>query len=137
MDEEWQWDYIPTIIKKQDHVTIKNRCHPMCNCDDCRVREMLPQCLLNEVVSSSINWSSCFIKHQDLASLQYHTAKTDELSLTHTPVLSIFSNCGLHEYYINAAQGNPNNLRFITDTNHYIIIIRRQITKYLPLVLKR
>ncbi|RWR86223.1 hypothetical protein CKAN_01511000 [Cinnamomum micranthum f. kanehirae] len=40
---------MPTVIKKQDHVTIKNRCYPMCYCDDYRVRELLPQCLLNEV----------------------------------------------------------------------------------------
>ena len=84
---------ILTIIQQKHHVTIKNGSYSMCNGNDCTVGKMLPESLLNQIICSSINRCSSFIKHQYLTFLKQHTAKADQLPLTHTPIFSILTNC--------------------------------------------
>jgi len=60
---------------------------------NCTVREVMPQRLLNQIISGCVDGRSSFVKYQDLAFLEQHPTETHELPLSHAPVLTILSNC--------------------------------------------
>lgn len=61
--------------------------------DDGRPREMLLQCLLDQVICCGVHRSGGFVQDQYLGPSQDHPAETNELTLAHTPVLSVLHHC--------------------------------------------
>jgi hypothetical protein len=63
------------------------------NGDDRRLRKLLPERSLDQVVSCGIHRSSGFVQNKDLAPFQNYLTKADKLTLAYTPVLTILYHC--------------------------------------------
>ena len=92
-----------TITKDQHKVTINHRMDSVSYCDNCPIFEFLTNYLLYHTICCRVHRCCCFVQYQNAAFLQQSPSKTEQLSLPHAPIFSIFNHCKtilLHVTYI-------------------------------------
>ena len=62
-----------TIMKHQKVITVNDGWDAVCNCDNGATFEFGAQSVLDESIGSTVNWSSCLIKHKNMPFLQQRT----------------------------------------------------------------
>lgn len=63
----------------------------MCDCNDSAVGKLFADDLLQDGIRGVVNGRCCLIENENAIVFQQHSAQTEQLPLTHAPVLSIIS----------------------------------------------
>jgi|688.fasta_scaffold799186_2 hypothetical protein len=84
-----------SALKHQDTVRVDHSIQPVRHSNDCTILERLVHRLVNHRLSPNVDVCCRLVDKHDPGRLENRPCDTDQLTLTHTQILTVFSDVGL------------------------------------------